>query len=899
MSAYRFDLENALAAWRRSLTFNPAFSADDLDELEQHLRDQVASLVDGGLALEPAYRQALREMGDHVTAETEYRKVYWGKRRRRGELIHELTWRATMFRNYVKLAWRNVLREKGYAFINVFGLAVGIAFCVLIFLFVRDELTYDRFHRLGDRIYRVQDAAIQPDGRMDDGSIELPSVLGPTLQADIPEVEQFVRIERRTAYTRPAGATNDAVDEPILFADAPFFEVFSFPLVAGDPAGVLADPGNVVITASIARRYFGDTDPMGRTLQIRLDETYEDFVITGVARDVPGNSTIQFGIVLPFETLATFSEMYRELATDWHFFSPETYVLLHAGADRAAVEAKLPAFYATYHQEDIARMKAQGRLEEGVVQTYRLRPIADVHLTDASDPVYSYILSSIALAVLLIACINFTTLSIGRSTRRAREIGLRKVVGARRGQLIAQFWGEALLLSVAALVCGLALAAAFLPTFNDLAGKTLEIDLIANGTTAAMLVGLVLLTGLVAGSYPALVLSGFQPIETLTNRLRLSGSNGLTKGLVALQFALSMFLIASTTIMARQLAYTRSLALGFDREQIVILPLEGLDGEQVADRFRNALAGEPRIVGVTATGNMLGQTGTMGTAFQHKGKRHVLNVFKVEPNFVDFLGLELVAGRNFDARRGADAGASILVNEALVRDFDLADPIGQPIPGAPGDDPEGGPRIVGVVRDFHHQSLYKPVGPMVMTLDPSWGYQYVLVRIAPSDIPESMALLRRTWENVAPDIPFAYRFLDDEMEAQYQEDRRWGQIVRYSAFFAVFIASLGLLGLAALSVTRRTKEIGIRKVIGASIAQLVMLLSREFAVLVGAGILLATPAVYLVMAHWLSDFAYRIELSWWLFAVTALAALGLALTLVGLQAMRAALADPVESLRYE
>ena len=803
-----------------------------------------------------------------------------------------------MLTNYLKIAWRNVLREKGYAFINVFGLAVGIAFCVLIFLYVRDELTYDHFHAQGERIYRVEETTIQADGSSQGGSSSGPIILGPALQADVPGIAQYIRLQPEPHYVRATGASTEAIEENITFADRAVLEVFTFPLLQGDPTTALAAPDNVVLTEAVARKHFGDEDPIGKVLQIRLDQTFEDFVVTGVAADVPGNSSIQFGMLLPFERLLMYNEMFRNGKESWHFYSPVTFVALNPGTTEQRVESTLPAFHRKYHEEDIARERAEGRYDSTAVRTYDLKPIREVHLTSDSDPVYSYILSGIALAVLLIACINFMTLSIGRSARRAKEVGVRKVVGAQRKQIMAQFWGEAFLLSGLAFLAGLLLALGFLPIFNSLTEKSLAVGMIVTWTMGTTLVGLVVVTGLIAGSYPALVLSRFQPITTLTNRLRLGKSSGFTKALVVLQFAFTVFLITSTVIMARQLAYTRSMELGFDKEQVVAIPTRGLDGGQIAARFRTELGRRPSIVAVTASGNTLGRTGTMGVGFRHEDKHHTIAVFRVDTHYLDFLGLKLVAGRNFDPNRATDSARSVIVNEAFVRDFEFEDPIGQTVP-LPWLSPEEVPVIVGVVEDYHFQSLYKKVGPVMLTLDPGWQYENLLVRIRPEGIPQTLDLLKTTWQATAPDVPFAYRFLDDQMQTYYANDQRWSQIIRYAALFAVLIACLGLLGLAALTVTRRTKEIGIRKVLGATLYHIVALLSKEFAVLVGLGVVLAAPVAYLAMQRWLEDFAYRLPLSGWVFVVAGLAALSLALLTVGYHAVRSGLSDPVESLRYE
>ncbi len=894
-----FNLETALSTWRHYFAQRRGFQKEDLDELERHVRDHVRHAVEQGIPEEEAFWEAVREVGDYDGAEEEYRKVYWGKLRRRHQIKTELGVMFSMWKNYLKIAWRNALREKGYAAINIFGLAVGLAFCTLIFLYVRDERTYDRFHTKADRIYRIQEATINSDGSISSGSHTLQIPLGPALKADIPEIVQYVRFVPERHYVRAAGASADAIEEDVLFADPSVLQVFTFPLRHGNPATALAGLDGVVLTESMARKYFGEDNPTGKILQIRLDQTFEDFVVTGVAEDVPGNSTIRFGILLSFQKLLADNDFYRQWADSWNFFTPETYVELAEGATARNTEAKFPAFFEKYHRDETTEQSEEGIGDERKVPTYRLQPIRQIHLESDSSPIYSYILSGIALAVLLIACINFMTLSVGRSVRRAREVGVRKAIGAGRLQLMGQFWGEAFVLSGISLLLSLLLVKAFLPVFNHLTGKTLRLDFTADWTIAAMLVGLVLLTGLVAGSYPALVLSGFRPVEILTNRFRLSGSNAFTKSLVVFQFALSVFLVVSALIMTRQLAYTRSVELGFDEEQIVVIPLQGLDGSQVAARFRNALQSQPRVVGVTATGNTLGNTGSMGVGFQYEGKHYAINVFSVETNYLDFLGLDLIAGRNFDPGLATDTTHSFIVNEALVRAFNLDDPVGKPIPGLPGVSPENAPVIIGVVRDYHFQSLYKTIGPVILTLNPDWKYHYLFVRIRPDDIPGTLDLLEKTWRQSAPDLPFAYQFLDDQMQAQYADDQRWSQIVRYATLFAVLIACLGLLGLAALTVARRTKEIGIRKVLGASAAGIVTLLSKDFLKLVLIAFVLAAPLAYLAMSRWLEDFAYRIELGPGIFLIAGGLALLLALATVSYQAVKAALADPVTSLRYE
>lgn len=803
-----------------------------------------------------------------------------------------------VLRNYLKIAWRNVLREKGYAFINVFGLAVGIAFCVLIFLFVRNELTYDNFHKNGDRIFRVQDATIHSDGSVSVGGSTGPIVLGPALKSDVPGIEQYIRFQQEDHFVRARDAQGEAVKEEVLFADPAVLKVFTFPLKRGNPTTALSNPDDVVITVSMARKYFGNENPVGKILQIRLDQKFENFVVSGVAKDVPGNSTIQFGILLPFDRLLIYNDGFRKNTDSWHFYSPQTYVELNRNTTAKQVESKLPAFYKKYHEDNIVRKRKEGHYNNTLVQSYDLKPIRDIHLTSDSKPAYSYILSAIALAVLLIACINFMTLSIGRSARRAREVGIRKVVGAERKQIMAQFWGESFLLTVIALILGLLLAESFLPVFNNLTGKSLVIGNVFSWAIGFFLVGLVVITSFVAGSYPALVLSGFQPVETLAKRLHLGKSNNFTKSLVVIQFAVTVFLITSTLIMARQLYYTHSMNLGFNKNQVVVIPTSGLDAGRIAKRFRTDLAQQPNVLNVTASGNTLGQTGTMGTSFMYKGKQVVISVFRIDTHYLDFLGLNLIAGRNFRPDQPTDSTHSVIVDEALVRAFGFKNPIGQRIP-YPWASPKDQPMIIGVVKDYHFQSLYDKVGPLVLTLDPGWNYEQILVRIRPGNIPKTLGLLKKTWQTSVRDVPFTYHFLDEQMQAYYANDYRWSQIIRYASIFAILISCLGLLGLTALTVTRRTKEIGIRKVLGANVSNIVMLISKEFAVLVVVGFALASPVAYIAMRRWLEDFAYRVPLSVWMFLAAGLMALVVALITVGYHSVRSAMTNPVESLRNE
>jgi putative ABC transport system permease protein len=802
-----------------------------------------------------------------------------------------------MLKNYLKTAWRNLLRQKLYAFINVLGLAVGLAFCTLIFLYVRDELTFDRFHTMKDRIYRVYQTDFNPDGSAVRNGSWLPIPLGPAMKTDLPEVEEFIRFKQKPCIVR-AGA--ETVAEEILFADAPIFDVFSFPLLKGDPKTALAGPDMVVISETLARRYFGDKDPIGQHLSIRLKDRFEDFVVTGIAKDLPGNSSIRFDLLAPFPRLM---QLDAEAVDNWHWNSYFTYVMLKEGVSQDDVEEKLGTFREKYYPNEARDLREEGRWSgDGIPVRFHLQSLTDIHLNPEiggdpppSNPLYSYILGSIALGVLLIACINFMTLAIGRSAGRAREIGVRKVVGAKGRQLKLQFWSEALILSVVALVVSLMLAGFFLPVFNQLADKTLHLDL-ADPAVLLSLSGLVLLTAILAGSYPAILLSSLRPVETLRKSLKLGGSNVLTRSLLVVQFALSVFLIISTIVILDQLNHIRTKNLGFDKEHVVVIPVQGLDGQRLLRLFRNELADFNGIAGVTGINNAFAH-GEWGWGFTYKGEEKEVYVYRVDTDFLEVLKMDLVAGRNFNQSFATDSTHAVIINEAMAREFGWREPVGQVVAGL-YEEPSRDPTVIGVVRDINFRSLHLPVQPMMISLSLDRFY-FLLARIRPDNMPGALAALGAVWEKAAPDLPFTYTFLDDDLDRQYRAEERWGRIVGYGSFFAILVACLGLFGLAALTVAGRTKEIGIRKVLGASITGVTTLISKRFAGLVLIGVVLAAPAAYLVMNRWLQNFAYRIEIGWSVFFLAGGLALVIALLTVSAQALRAALANPVDALRYE
>jgi len=812
-----------------------------------------------------------------------------------------------MFKNYLKVALRNFLKHRTYSAINLGGLGIAVTVCILIGLFVRQEWTFDRFHAEAGRIYRPW--LYEKYQSEEFISLETPHPLGPMLKATYPEVEaatHFMGINN----TAKKGA--EVFTERMHLVDPDFLRMFSFPMVQTTGPDPLKEPGSVVLTEEMAKKYFGNDSPLGKRLDIRLDgDTLTlPFTVTAVARDWPQHSSFRFGFLLPYENAKRIRSQ-RTLTAAWQNIEPDTYVLLREGTDARKLEAKFPGMVRTILGE---------KYKPGEY-TVQLQALTDIHLRKGvpeaagtgevpeGDAKYGYILATIALFLLTIACINFVTLSIGRSAGRAREVGVRKTMGAGRIQLLNQFWGEALLMTVMAVGLGMVAAGMLLPAFNQLIEARLTFTL--EPFTVLFLLGVVALIGLVAGSYPALVLSGFRPVEVLKGKLSVKGDTSLfRRGLVVVQFGLSVFLIVGTLVMNQQLNFLRNKALGYRTGQTVVVevPRGGAEGRQMVERFRNALQSRKEVESVSAMAFPFaaGNWGEAGYTDNNKVYREFrFNI--VDEHFLPAYGIGLVAGRNFDARNSADRLGGYLVNEAFVKALGWKNPLDQRIPGKFPDH-----RIVGVVKDFHYESLHGQVQPLLLAMQTDSLFRGIenvgvnsparpdiSVRLTAGDLPGRVALLERTWKAAVPNEPFAYSFLDQNVQKQYQLEGRLGKLVTIASGLSIFIACLGLFGLATLTVARRTKEVGIRKVLGASEGQLVSLLSRDFLLLVLFAVALAWPAAWYAMHGWLADFAYKINLQPWVFAASGVIALLIAAFTLVLQVLRAARANPVHSLRSE
>ncbi|MCG8607611.1 ABC transporter permease [bacterium] len=789
-----------------------------------------------------------------------------------------------MIRNYIKIALRNLLKHRVYSAINIFGLSVGIACCILIFLFVKNEWSYDSFHANKERLYRVYASRESDSGEPAIHSY-VPMPLGPTLKAEYPEIEATVRFKVRTAVIR---VQDNLVRERVVFTDSDFFSAFSFEPIVGVPATDWLRDNSIVLSRATAEKYFPDENPVDRAIYLRLNEDELAFVVKGVLKEAPQNSTIRYDFLANFERLSELSSGDRERADLWSSHNTNAYVLLRHNADASQLERKLPDFVEKYYQD---------------TRTLHLQPIQDVHLNPsigsdyfgtASDPLYSYILAGIVAIVLLIACINFMTLAVGQSAARAREVGTRKVMGAARLQLMKQFWGEAILMSLFAFLLGVTIAELLLPTFNTLTEKELALNLFSDSTTFVALSGLILIVGLIAGGYPALLMSGFQPIEIFREKMKLGGSTSFGRVMVVVQFSLSIFLIVTTLVMKRQQEYLMNKNLGYDRNQVVIIPtIRSDDGERLLQVFQQNLKSESRILGVSGSAFSFDR-GYHRVGFQYNDIRKRSYEYRTDYDYLSLLGLELTQGRNFSREYQTDPDQAAIVNEAFVKMMEWENPIGESFTFRGRD-----LSVVGVVRDYHFQSLHNPIDPVVLHLDPETPIRFLLVRLQANDVHGGIELLREKWQELASGAPFEFYFLDDDVARQYRDEQRWDKIVAYSSVLAIVIACLGLFGLSALSVSQRTKEIGVRKVLGASVPGLIGLINREFLLLVLLGSLIAWPVGWLVMSRWLENFAYRIEMGPWMFALGGGLALVIALLTVSTQAIRTALANPVDALRYE
>ena len=806
-----------------------------------------------------------------------------------------------MFKNYVKLAFRNLKKYKGYSLINLAGLAIGIACCILILLYVQDEFSYDRYAEEYDQIYRLVLDITTPDGE-DISMARTPPPWAPALAQDYPEVENYVRFKTPLVSWLVSNEEGDKKfhEKGFYFADETVFDFFDLRLLQGDPQTALQEPLTLVLTETTARRYFGGEDPIGKIL--RLDNAY-DLEITGVMQDVPRNSHFDFDILASIHTLSSLPIYGDTNYLTWRsamFPDLYSYLKLREGDSIADLEGKMPEFLKHYLGEILNRANVSIRPHFQALSSIHLYSNLESEIRANSDVSYIYIFSAIALFVLVIACINFMNLSTARSANRAQEVGMRKVVGAERKQLIAQFIGESVVLAFLALLLALGVVLTVLPFFNAVSGKNLGMGM-TTWSFALGILGLTILVGILAGSYPAVFLSSFQPVAVFRGALKAGRSNArLRKFLVVFQFTLSLIFIIGTAVVYNQLRYIQNKSLGFAKEQVVVLPMGDPLARDIYMTFKDRVLQEPDVLSLSGASSVPG--GLIGVNLflpegASQGNEITLDTFMGDHDFIDALGIELVAGRAFSREFSTDTMQAFILNETAVRRLGWE---GQAINKrmSLGNFKQG--RVIGVVKDFHAKSLHQRIEPLVIHIAPDPdAFHWLAVRIATQNIDRALASIQAAWEEVYPHDPFSYSFLDEDFGRLYQSDRQRGQIFLMFSILAVAIACLGLLGLASFITEQKTKEIGIRKVLGASILGIIRLLSKEFVKLVLLANLIAWPLAYLLMNKWLQNFAYRENIPLAVFPLAGFLSVFIALVTVSFQATKAALTDPVDSIRTE
>ncbi|GAB3967878.1 ABC transporter permease [Spirosoma terrae] len=804
-----------------------------------------------------------------------------------------------MLRNYLKIAWRNLVLHKGFTAINVIGLAVGLVTCLLIILFVLDELSYDRYYANADRIYRMTIY-----GRMDKKDIRLAYAAGPAgqaLQQESPGVEAVTRLRKEGALMVKNG-TDIVREEQIAFVDSNFFSVLTIPFLKGHKALALIEPNTLVLTETVARKYFGKADPIGKTLQMGHLGLFR---ITGICANVPSNTHFHSDMFASLSSVKT--------GKKWLASGAYTYIRLREGYSIGQVEAAVPALVRKYIAPEIKDFFGTTFSEfqqKGNTFTFHFQPITDIHLhSDLDDELeansdikYLYIFSAIALFILLLACINFMNLSTAGSVGRSKEVGIRKVLGSIRQQLVSQFLAESVLVTFLALGLALGLVLLLLPSFNELAGKQFTYRTLVGGWMLPGIGLACLVIGLLAGSYPAFVLSSFRPILVLKGTVQSGSRSGwLRSTLVITQFVVSISMIIATIVANQQLRFIQNKKVGFDKEQILVLQDTHVLGDKL-NAFKDELGKLASVVRVSRAGFLPAGTSNQsvdGVVVRNGSEvsTHRTKSYYVDEDYLPTLGIKLVQGRNF-LKATPSENSNVLINEAAAQAYGFRNPIGKQI-AITGDGTEGSKRtytIVGMVNDFHFESMRQHIAPLIMFYGHDTGQ--LALRIQTGDIAGLLRSIEQQWK-ARTDNPFSYSFLNERFNTIYQSEQRIGRLVAIFAGLAVIIACLGLFGLAALTTHQRTKEIGVRKVLGASVGSVVVLLSKDFLKLVGIAIVIASPISWYGMHEWLQDFAYKTDLSWWVFALAGLLAIGIALATVSFQSIKAALMNPVKSLRSE
>ncbi|MGD8777486.1 MAG: ABC transporter permease [Ignavibacteria bacterium] len=869
-----FNLEDKIKKWKKRLRKNQSLEEGYIEELESHLRDLIEEKVNLGVSKEEAFNFAVKKIGKTEEIGNEYFKTDTTNKLNGRPTWQSPWWMPSLFWNYAKVALRNIKRYKGYSFINIFGLTIGLTCTILILLWVQDELSYDRFHENTDRIFRIIDYEKFTDGS-DLVFSSNPPALAPYLLENYPDIENTVRV---VSLNRKTVKYNDNYfnEDGLLFVDPSFFEIFTYKFLKGESRQTLTQPNEVILTKKTAEKYFGSQDPIGKVLTI---ENQFNYLVTGVIEDVPSNSHLQFGFIVPFQNLKDFGYNIE----GWNNFYIKTYIMLNNKADTEIVSSKISGVIKKNVEKVFAELS--------------LQPLTSIHLysvrsiNETGDIKYIYIFTTIALFILFTACINFMNLSTARSIKRAKEVGMRKVIGAVKKQIVFQFYGESFLTVFISLFASLFLVLLLLPYFNELSGKSLSINIEESYMFLVLLFIIAVFTGLVAGSYPAVFLSSFRPVEVFKGFSKSSAAGLLfRKVLVTFQFILTISLIAGVFVIGSQLKLIRNQKLGYNKENLLHIGLNR-DSRQKVDLLKKEFKKISGIKSITAVSELPSYLGS-SIAPDWEGKRTnasvLLQILNADFDYANTLQLKMSEGRFFSGEFSADSNTAVVVNETAVKAMGMDSPVGKKI-----EDME----IIGVVKDFHFGTLHSEIKPLCIFYDEE--YNDLILRFEKGNLHETIAVLTNTWKKLLPATPFNYKFLDETIDALYKSDMRLEKIINSFTFLILFVACLGLFGLASYTVEQRTKEIGVRKVLGASVYEITFMLAKDFLYLVLIANIIAWPVSYYLLNKWLTDFAYKINITVWIFIASGLIALIVALIIVSYHAFKSALSNPVNALRTE
>ncbi|GAB3264338.1 ABC transporter permease [Larkinella harenae] len=805
-----------------------------------------------------------------------------------------------MLLNYIKIALRNLWKHKTFALVNIIGMSVAFASCLLLFMTAWNQLTFDDFHVHRDRLYMV----FEQSGPVNK-SATMPAPLTPALRKELPEIQHVTRIVNGGGLVQ---YQNQEFEKSVQFVDTDFFAMFSFPMQKGNPATALNSLSNVVISEKTAEAIFGKAEPIGKTLLLRQEEAWKPFVVAGVVADAPENSSIKFDILARFEAYSEYQANKDRWDNQYH----NVYVQIDPNVTEAALEQRLRPFVLKYYDNAIRNLKRDGGQpdENGDLTSLRLLPFRDLHFDTEvgggnSSPVkrsYPILLLIVAGFIVLIACINFINLSTARSMTRSREVGMRKVLGALKQQLVFQFWGEAFILCLMALVLGSLLALSTLNQFNAIfRSKVAFGDLFTPGLTLAMLAIFLLIT-FVAGGYPALFVSRLSTIQVLKGKVSLGKTGVVRNTLLIVQFAIATFLMGCTLVAWQQVSFLRNMPLGYNESQVISIPVgDRINGRQALNLFRDKLVQQPSVLSITGAYKNFGRgldgsTYTSIIGFDHKNRTVRSHWQPVDYDYLKTLDIKLIAGRDFSRQYATDTTASVIINETMAKQLGEKNPVGTLLNVEENAPPM---QVIGVVKDYHHESLKKSIQPNTLLISHDWPIGYILVKIAPDNVPATMAMLKKAWEEVAPKSEFQGSFLDENTDRQYQSEERMSKMFISAATIAILLSCMGLFAIAVMVMAQRTKEIGVRKVLGASVGSIVALLSRDFLKLVLVSIALATPIAWWMMEQWLEEYAFKITVEWWIFALAGLLAVLIAFVTVSFQSIKAALTNPVKSLKTE